>query len=442
MWQEGGGGAIVAEGDLLKSETSLYPFGFAMAGLSGGWKTVVPALTGIAKAGEAFLGTAGLITSTVALAKLPEEAGQRNILFLGDAEQRILFELEGLSEKRPLLLIADNLHWWDAKSLDFLSLMHDARMWSAFTFLTEMRVLAVQTVEPYQSVANPDAHDALLRPSTTRTFELSRVPRDGFERVLGALGATPEPAAEVTDTVYAFSGGHLALASRCAARIAEGETEAFLSATNSDEFIRKLLSERIRSLGTMGQQAVATLQIAAVLGLTFRRDELVCASNVEDQETSRLLRYCRDEAVLELSDGVGRFVHDLYRQYFLEAGKHDRIAIHERLSDCLRVLRPAEYELRCLNALNAERTGEAAVFAVHAALQREREGQSSRDLPQAIVEALADTGTTGVVESFSSLPWIVSTSTGTSSALAPLTACRPISPRACSQRLTTCVRCA
>lgn len=401
MWQSGGGSTVVAEGDSLKSEASFYPFGFAMAGLPGGWKTVVPALTGIARAGETLLGTAGLITATVeALASLRRSRSQDTSIFLGDTEQRILFELERLSDERPLLLIADNLHWWDARSLDFLGLMRDSRMWSSFPFLAEMRLLAVQTVEPYQSVSSPAAHDALLRPSVTHDYTLERVPRAGFERVLAALGATPEPSPEIADKVYRFCGGHLVLAGRCASRMAEGETHAFLSASDADEFIRKLLSERIRSLGAKGQEAVAMLQVAAVLGLTFRRDELVCAAEVDDHETSQLLRYCRDEAMLELFDGVGRFVHDYYRQYFLDAAGRDPVAIYERLSACLRTLRPAEYELRCVNALRAERTREAAILAMHAALQNEREGEEWRALPQPIVESIEGSGMTRTADRF------------------------------------------
>src|SRR3954466_11587670 len=95
MWQEGGGGTIVAEGDLLKSDFSFYPLRFAMAGISSGWKSMVSGLAGIAKAGETLVGTAGLITSTVeAIAKARGRRRRDRALFLGDTEQEILFQLE------------------------------------------------------------------------------------------------------------------------------------------------------------------------------------------------------------------------------------------------------------------------------------------------------------------------------------------------------------
>lgn len=401
LWQEAGGSSVVAEGDLLSSDVALFPFGLAMAGLPRGWRAIGGAVAGIAKAGEAFVGTAGLITSTVeGLAKLRRERRRGRTLFLGDAEQEILHDLERLADKRPILLVADNLHWWDATSLALLGRLRDPRMWTAFPFLAEMRVLAVQTPEPYQSVVSERAHEALLAGGATRRMELKRIPRAGFEEVLVALGASHRPDEEITDVVHALSGGHLALASQCAARIAEGEAESFLASADSQEFRRRLLTDRIRSLGTLGKQAVTVLQVAAVLGLTFRRDEVTCAAGFDESETARVLRYCRDEAVVQLFNGVGSFVHDLYRQHFLDISSRDRIVIHERLFDCLRDLRPGDYDLRCLNAMRAERLADAATFAAQAALQAEREGRPWRELPDTLLTAITRQELASVVDRF------------------------------------------
>jgi hypothetical protein len=400
LWESRGGSTVVAEGDSLKGDASFYPFGFAMGNLPSGWGTFRTALGGMTRAGEALLGTAGLITATVEAAAQARKARKRErAMFLGDTEQAILYELERSAKKGPLLFIADNLHWWDRASLDFLGQVRSPRMWDAFPFLAELRVLAVQTPEPYQSIADPEAHEALLSPSSTSTFALQRIPREGFERVLTALGA-PSPSSEVTDIVHSLSGGHLALASRCADQIAQGESDIFLTMSDREEFLRTLLSERIRSLGQLGKQAVETLKVAAVLGLAFRHDEVTCASGRDKAEIARILRQCRGEGVLQVAEGLDRFVHDLYRQHFLMLGTEDRRRIHEGLADCLRLLRPAEYELRCLNAIDAEQSREAAALAVHAGLQRVRDGRAWGELPDRVLAALEDQGWTHVLERF------------------------------------------
>jgi PAS domain-containing protein len=240
----------------------------------------------------------------------------------------------------------------------------------------------------------------LLLPRFTKTIKLKSIQREGFEDVLLALGASHTPSPRDTDLIYKFSGGHLALAHRCASRLEAGEAEGFLSAEDPDEFVEDLLSERVQTMGTTGEEALGVLQVAAVSGLTFRRDALVCATGISEADASRLLRYCSKEDVLDLRNGTGKFVHDFYRQHFLKTTGEERVGIHQQLGDCMRKLDPADYESRCINALEAERQDEAAALAVQAALQRQRDGLPWRDLPNAIRAAMKSDNLTWIAERF------------------------------------------
>jgi tetratricopeptide (TPR) repeat protein len=156
----------------------------------------------------------------------------------------------------------------------------------------------------------------------------------------------------------------------------------------------------MRALGGVGTQSVALLQLAAVLGLSFRRDEVMCAAGTDETETSRLLRYCRDEHLLELTEDLCHFAHGLYREHFLGLGVQDRPGVHERLMGCLRNLRPGEYDLRCLNAVEAERPREAGALGIQAALQEEREGRPWRSLAPQVLQAIAGAGLNEVADRF------------------------------------------
>jgi hypothetical protein len=390
FWEARGGSTVLAEGDMLKSETSLYPFGFAMGPLPSGWTAVRPAVAAAVRVAEALVGTGGLITTTVeAGVEARKTRRSERVRFLSPTEQEIVFKLDRLA-KKPLLLIADNLHWWDSESLAFLACLNDPRTWEALPFLRNLRILAVQTPEPYQAIASPKAHEALLARSGGYPIEMERIPREGFEDVLAALADIPRPSAELAGEIHRLSGGHLAFAKRCADRISSGEGEIISRVSDADDFLDRLLTDRIWSLGALGRQAVALLQVAAILGLNFRRDEVACATGAKETEAQRLLGHCHDEGVLEAADGHEQFVHDLFRQHFLKLRPDDRQEIHQTLASCLRKLRPADYQRRCLNALEAGDADEAAPLAVLAALQKEREGSSWRDLPRRILEVLAE----------------------------------------------------
>jgi len=393
LWDEGNGSALVAEGDRLQSEYPLYPLGFALAGLAPAWRSVGQDLARVGAAGERLAGTGGVITSTTqALLQIRPIRVRARKLFLGDAEQSVLFDLARLGRKRPLLLIADNLHWWDGRSLEFLGRLREPRMREAFPFLALLRIIAVQTTEPYQHTCHPEARDALLAATNARYHNVGRPSRDAFPEILVGLGA---PLAEVEmagDAVYSLTGGHLALAARCAKRMQDPSLPALSATIGDDEFLDRLVTDRLRSLGEVGSGALAILQVAAILGLTFRRTEVVCVSGEAPSSVVRMLRACRDEDMLELSDTVGRFVHDIFRQHFLRIASANSPALHDAVASCLRTLRPGDYELRCFHALGAEQQREAAILGALAALKLERDGLPRDRLPEYVAQAVTAGG--------------------------------------------------
>jgi AAA ATPase-like protein len=401
LWEEGGGKTIVAQGDQLQSDAAYYPLNLALAALGLRWASVGNDLIQVTSAAEQLIGTAGLITATAqTLSRLRPGRQRARKLYLSEVEQGILFELDRLARKRPLLIIADNLHWWDSHSLEFLGRLRQARMSQAFPFLATLRVVAVQTTEPYQRSAHPAARAALLSQGPTRYLKLDRVTRAVFPNVLIALGAPPDIPQDTADRVYDLTGGHLALAARCANRLREDGGVDILEANSGDEFLDRLLTDRISALGSVGTNTLAILQIAAVLGLRFRRSEVVCAFGGDASEAARLLRTCREEDILDLTEEMGQFTHDLFRQYFLTAGGLETTGIHETVSECLRVLRPGAYELRCAHAQWAERNRDAAAFGVQSALELQREGRPWRDIAPHALRAIEDGGMTDVVELF------------------------------------------
>lgn len=392
VWENKGGTAIVALGDSLQADRDFYPLASSLAPLSDDFRKWAVALLTAATAGESLaLGTGGKISATVrTLSSLRRRNRDARRLFLGEREQEILFDLERLSDGRPLLLIADNLHWWDRESLAFIGRLLEPRMREAFPFLARTRILGVQTPPPDQHVAHPDAHAALLKPNRTSYFDVMRPELEHFVEVLVGLGAPDDLGDEVYDSVFRLTGGHLALAARCATRLSEPETnrKRFLAQLDSGDFVERLLTERVASLGPMGQEAVQLLQTAAVLGLSFRRDEIACAIDGVEARVGSLLRYCRERDMLELDEYNCRFVHDLYRTHFLRSPDFDQVEVHVRLADCFRRLRPADYELRSDNALKAEQYLDAAVLALQAVVAGHQSGRHRRRLPAAVQAVL------------------------------------------------------
>ena len=388
-WEESGGSTVVGEGDRLHTDVAYHALGFALARLASRWSGFGSLVMDVMQAGENMAGTGGVISATVqAIRQSRPREHKSRAMYLGPDENRILYELEKLAADDPLLLIVDNLHWWDRSSLALLARLRSAQMRESFEFLEGLRVLAARTPEPYQSVAHPDAVDALLEPMHTKHIRLGRVPRESFGPILHALGARSSPSARVADAAHSLTGGHLALAKRCVDQLNEGKGALFIESIDSSEFLARLLTERVRALGALGPEAIELLHVAAVLGLRFRRDAVICAWHGDAADTSRILRSLRDEEMLELDERMGSFAHDLYREHFLALPSFDRVEVHERLSDCLRRLSPADYDARCQNALRCERPTEAATLATQAALAQLRQGSPWDAISQEAMKSL------------------------------------------------------
>lgn len=397
-WEDAGGCTLVATGDALQRDTPLYPLNFALAALAPAWRSVGNELTQAGTAGERLGGSAGVLTATIqtALKMRPSRVRARK-LYLGQVEQTILFDLGRLAKGRPILLICDNLHWWDAQSIQFLGRLREDRLAEAFPHLADLQVLGAQTLAAYQTPSDPEALAALLRADETTYFNVNRPPRAGFDQVLVTLGASPDEVGDTADALYGLTGGHLALAARCAAfnrplrQLVDG-------AADDQQFVRELLGERLHALGSAGERCLGLLQVAATLGLSFRRHELVCASREEASDAAQLLHTCRSEDLIELVDGQGAFTHEVFRQHFLSLAAGDSVRLHQTIGSCLRRLRPDEYEARCLHALGAEDDRAAAVLAALAALQHARHGLSPDGLTAYARSALEMSPLGGAVE--------------------------------------------
>lgn len=400
QWEAKGGAAVVAEGDIGRSQIDHYPLDRLMGRLKPDWSGVGSALADTTRAAEQVIGTAGMLTSAAqGLTRLHRGRRHRKIV-LADEEQEIVAKLERFGRKKPLLLIADNFHWWDAASLLVVRRLLEPEVQEAYTFLKKMRILVAQTPAPYQVTAHPEVLRHVLVGLQPHRISLTQVPDSDYGSILHAMGVQPIPDDELASTLYGLSGGHLALTSRVAERIIEGETEELLAAQDSHQFVESLIADRITALGELGQRALGLLQVAAVLGLAFRRNELLCTIEEEHRATAELLRLCREEHLLHLSDGECRFVHDLYREFFLTAGRTDRVSIHERLAECLRELRSDEYELRCLNARHAEQLAEAGTLGALACLKSVRNGKSPDSLSPAVLDCVREAGLETAVQTF------------------------------------------
>ncbi|PZG14695.1 ATPase [Micromonospora craterilacus] len=225
------------------------------------------------------------------------EAAEREAFVLYDA---VTTALVAVSQRRPVMVVLDDLHWADAASMRLL------RFAAQHTWFE--RLLFVGTYRD----AEVESGDHPLRPllmslvAKATTISLTGLSRDE----VGALMARTtgrEPAADCVDDVHRRTGGNPFFVEQTA-RLWHTAGSVSGLAPGVREVVR-------RRLDHLPATVVDTLTVAAVLGREFHGEILAASAGLAPARLDQIL----DAAVtarLVLAGGDGRyaFVHDLVRE--------------------------------------------------------------------------------------------------------------------------------
>jgi class 3 adenylate cyclase/DNA-binding CsgD family transcriptional regulator/tetratricopeptide (TPR) repeat protein len=213
----------------------------------------------------------------------------------GPAEQARLFELllgllERLSERAPLVLVVEDLHWADQSTRDLLG------------FLVRNLRAGVALVLTYRSDELHRRHPLrpflaeLDRSGRAERLELGRLGRRDLAELLTGILGEPVPPALVGE-VLARSEGNPFFAKELLA--------AHLEGTRLPLVLRDLLLARVE---TLSEPAQRVLEVAAVAGTRVDHELLAAVVGQEPEELVGLLREAVGRHVLAVEEASGAYV--------------------------------------------------------------------------------------------------------------------------------------
>lgn len=125
VWVKDGGACVVAVGDHRNASRALYPLLSGLSQAPPDWRRIASLGTrsaiGVA---DTALGDAGVGMGIFdLLAGTFRQRIDRVLKPYSSIERGVILDLRRLGHSRPILLIADNAHWWDADALHLLQLV-------------------------------------------------------------------------------------------------------------------------------------------------------------------------------------------------------------------------------------------------------------------------------------------------------------------------------
>jgi class 3 adenylate cyclase len=217
-----------------------------------------------------------------------------------------------LAERRPLLVVIDDLHWADRASLDLFT--HLALEIADTAMRAPVPVMLAATHRDAPGTRLSDDVERLEREEICHRFALRPLPAEESGEMVRALGL-PQSTRQIEDTVYSLAGGNPLFIENIVHQLARNheqrrEPNALTALeTAGPREITDAIAERLAELL---EPELATLTLAAVVGDRFEPERVTAAGGLTEHTVLEHLESATARGVLERDDGAFRFAHPLY----------------------------------------------------------------------------------------------------------------------------------
>jgi hypothetical protein len=356
LWEQQHHKGIILSGDRAFSDRGYAPWFSGLSRAEDRLESKRLIQRAVSETGKMIPAVGNLVTFALDILLDSKEKQQRSkTLHLNSEEHEILFRLQSFAGNKPLLVIADDMQYWDHESLRLLLIVLSSQLDHTYPFLTRTHFIAATTRD--SAPRNPDLWSQLISEFSQDEWHLEYVTEEKLGGILSAFGLKNHISKEQTALIYSVAGGHLELLRQLVDyyggnQLGHGPEIGFKACPSLDiyAFLHRLIKERLDSLGVEGQKTMEVLTAASVIGRSFTNLEINCITGsasylAESLQTAEKMRF------LELERNAIRFSHEALRDSLLRATSNKAPEYHITFAKCLSILRPSDYLTRAEHLL-------------------------------------------------------------------------------------------
>lgn len=369
--------ALLFDGDALYDDCEYAPFKNTISDHLHNNETIVT--RGIVEAAKDLPGgnTISFLFDTLF------NLGKKNNLdILNEDERMILNYLKRIVRNKNTVILFDNIHQWDRRSLQLLKHIITSANTIASSF--PYKVKLVMSVTTNQAGANVDLIEKITN-DVPKSHKLSfpTMSLEDFSVIFQEKAQRRLPKKQLR-LLYNLINGHLKILFEVARDIRFNSFDFDETQQNSVKYFQAILSKRLQEFGATGDQIANVLEYASILGKTFSCFELLVAT---DSSRSKLEELINDSNSLNLTEdasknGYIKFAHSIVHEIFKSRVDSNHIDYYYRLSICLKEMKPSQYLRRARYMLAAGREEEAGTLYILEFLQQLR---NFGNIPQSLI---------------------------------------------------------
>lgn len=398
-WVEMDHAIVSAPGDQYQRARRYFPFQQAISQSGAMRQILLKGASGAVVKGVSSIPFAGPLAGFVIERLFAHEAdlAKERIQFLSTEEQNILYHLQRIAGNKPLLVVCDDLQFWDEAALSLLRIMLSGKINGAYPFLLDARYVVVQTVRTGDESPPIDFRSLTAEPVSVNHVEYAS--QDELPEVLDILGLRSRFPDEVIQAIHGICGGHLHILKQLVGYLRTSKLSMAEDLTKSGgvDFVSQLVVSRLKMLGPVGEDLLEVLKTASIIGTIFSDQELACLCERKPVDVRKLLSAGEGLHLVRRGPHSTHFAHGIVHQSIRQISSSQTEELHGQFSACLKKLRPGDYRSRMRHLEAAGELEGAAVLAVCGLLQDKRNGSASLD-EGALRELAAQGGLTEILD--------------------------------------------
>lgn len=284
---------------------------------------------------------------------------------LNSIEKEIFDRLYHLSRQGNVILLCDNIQFWDDQSLNFLYLLFNNE-YMYYKLTRNIRFIINYTL--VTNISKFSYIDKLLESFSFCNVFFEKLNFYDFVESMKILGLKKNLTKSQLKLLYELTDNHIEVIIQVIQEIENNELNFEENFENNNALLRDILHKRLLKLDLSGKQIKEILQYASIIGMTFDSYEIKnIFENLDDYEFSNLLNKAKEISLIYQNDKfTWTFIHEIVRHIFKNEVGISLKNYYFRLSQCLKEIKPYDFFRRGIYLMKCNETEEASkVFALY-----------------------------------------------------------------------------
>lgn len=358
---------VIFDGDYQYDDREYYPFKKTLFSSGNSKKELIAG--GAAEVSQQ-IPVAGNLISYIIKSFVATKATSHNLL-LNDEEQNILAKLRQILKKSYVVLIFDNIHWWDRRSLQFLKLLLTNKSILNLNKLSNFTMIFSITTN--QSTLHADLLEDII---VKLNYEEIIFPTVGLIEFKNTLFNTTLQNFSDTQINLLFNlvNGHLQVLFEVINEINNHDFDFNATYENNKKYLSSVLEKRLKEYNANSIQILKTLEYASIIGITFSIYELRNITKSTETEIKKIIAETSKLTITQRTEECDyiKFAHDIIREIFKTKVEKYHTEYYHSLALCIKEIKPDQYLRRARYCIKCFDTEDAVILYMLEAVKQIR----------------------------------------------------------------------